>query len=150
MKKKILFIITLIMVITLTGCGKKTALTKEEFNERLINEGFVITEITKEINDSNIVYAAAVSSNDYQFEYHIYKNNDACKKSFNSNKKAFESGKTKKDKEKIVNGENYDKYSITSFDEYKSITRVDNTFVYASLNVENKDSFNKALKALGY
>lgn len=150
MKKKILFIVTLIMIITLTGCGKKTALTKEEFNEKLISEGFIITEITKEINDSNIIYAAAVSNNDYQFEYHIYKNNDACKKSFNSNKKALGSGKSKKDKENIKNGENYSKYSITSSEEYKSITRVDNTFVYASLNIENKDSFNKVLKALKY
>lgn len=150
MKKIILGIITIFIMLLLTGCGNRKALTNNEFSEILGLEGFAITDVTALMEDENIEVLAAANNNNYQLEYHIYKTTAAAKKAYEGNKKSFETYKKGNNKEKSLSGNNYDKYTLELSDEYKVVSRIDNTLVYASINLEYKKDLNIILDKLGY
>lgn len=150
MRKIILGIITILIILSLTGCGNKKALTNNEFSEILGVEGFAVTDVTTLMEDENIEVLAAANNNNYQLEYHIYKTKEAAKKAYEGNKKSFATYKKNNNKEKNVTGNNYEKYTLELSDEYKVVSRIDNTLVYASISLEYKKDLNNILDKLGY
>ena len=150
MKKIALICIMVMSVFSLTGCGSKTALTSDEFNKILGDEGFAITDVTSQMEDSNIEVIAAANNGKYQLEYHVYKTNEAAKKAYDGNEKSFKSYKKSNSKEKEIQTSSYDKYTLELSDEYKVISRIDNKLVYASISLEYKKDLDKLLDKLGY
>lgn len=150
MKKKVLFLIMITIILTLTGCGNKKALNSDGFSSELGKEGFSVTDVTYSMEDKNVEFVGVANNGNYQIEYHIYKSEESAKKAYEGNKKAFKNYKKKDSKEKENSGANYDKYTLELSDEYKVVSRNENTLVYASINLEYKKNLNNVLNKIGY
>lgn len=147
MKRFLSIFIMMLIVFILSACGNKKALSKSEISNKLSHNGFIITDVTNQIEDSNISYVSSANNNKFQLEYYVFVDENMAKKAYESNKESFEENKTK-GKEK--NNGTYQKYTQQLSDTYNLISRVDNTLIYSSVNIEYKKDLNKIIKELGY
>ena len=148
MKKYIKIVIVLLVVLILTGCGaKKTALNQKQITDKLYKLEFFVDDNTKLMEDSTMRTALSAYNSKYQIEYYIFKDEKRAKEAFQDNKKYFDNN-GKKGKEKTK--ENYSKYVQELSDTYNVLTRVDNTLLYISSNIEYKSDIKKVLKELNY
>ena len=148
MKKYIKIVIVLLVVLILTGCGdKKTALNQKQITDKLYKLEFFVDDNTKLMEDSTTRTALSAYNSKYQIEYYIFKDEKRAKEAFQDNKKYFDNN-GKKGKEKTK--ENYSKYVQELSDTYNVLTRVDNTLLYISSNIEYKSDIKKVLKELNY
>lgn len=147
MKRFFRIFIFVFMALMLSACGDKKALTSSEITAKLSNNGFSITDVTSQMEDKSISYVASANNGRFQIEYYVFASEEDAKKAYKNNKESFESNKTK-GKEKT--GESYEKYTQKLSDTYNLITRVDNTLLYSSVNIEYKGDLNKVIKDLGY
>ena len=148
MKKIIKFLVVIAILVTLCGCGKKEALTDNELKDKLSKMGFNLNNITDSMEDSNISVVRTANNRKYQIEYYVFKSSDTAKTAYENNMKMFEENKKYKGKKK--NGDNYNKYIQKTDDYYNVVTRIDNTLIYASVNIDYKGDVNKVLNKLGY
>ena len=147
MKRFLNLFVLILLVVILSACTKKKALSTKEISDKLSNNGFIITDVTNQMEDSNINYVASANNGKFQIEYYVFVDVDNAKKAYESNKASFENNKTKgKEKE----AETYQKYTQELSDTYNLIARIDNTLIYSSVNIEYKKVLNKVIKDLGY
>lgn len=148
--KRIFKLFTFIfLIILLSGCGKeKVALSKEEFAEKLGEQGFIVSDVTTQIEDENITFVASASNNLYQIEVYVFKDDNYAKEAYKTNKESFVNLTNEKGKEKT--NDNYEKYTQSLSDTYNMVVRLDNTLVYSSVNKEYKKSLDKVIKNIGY
>ncbi len=139
----ILFLISLL----LTACGEKKTLTADQVSSKLSSNGFTVIDVTNQMEDKNISYVVSANNGRFQIEYYVFVSEEEAKKAYESNKIGFESNKNK-GKEKT--GETYQKYTRQLSDTYNLLTRVNNTLLYSSVNIEYKKDLNKVIKDLGY
>ena len=148
MKKYIKIVIVLLVVLILTGCeDKKTALNQKQITDKLYKLEFFVDDNTKLMEDSTMRTALSAYNSKYQIEYYIFKDEKRAKEAFQDNKKYFDNN-GKKGKEKTK--KNYSKYVQELSDTYNVLTRVDNTLLYISSNIEYKSNIKKVLKELNY
>lgn len=147
MKRFFLVCVLFLIGLLLTACGDKKALTVDQVSSKLFSNGFTITDVTNQMEDKSISYVASANNGRFQIEYYVFVSEEEAKKAYEGNKTGFESNKNK-GKEKI--GETYQKYTQQLSDTYNLITRVDNTLLYSSVNIEYKKDLNKVIKDLGY
>ncbi len=148
MKKILKFLVVIAILVTLCGCGKKEALTDKELKDKLSNMGFNLHDITDSMEDSNISVVRTANNRKYQIEYYVFKSADTAKTAYENNMKMFEENKKYKGKKK--SNDNYNKYIQKTDDYYNVITRIDNTLIYVSVNIDYKNDVNKVLNKLGY
>lgn len=154
MKKKILYVLTLMVVtLTLTGCGNKKAITIDEYKDIMSTNSFVLNDAKNRISvNSNIkdIYIAANPKDNYQIEFYVLESVDTAKTFFSENKTRFskEVGKNKiETKSKKGNSE---KYTVTSLGQYRLVSRIENTVIYLDTRESNKKKVDEILKELGY
>ena len=154
MKKKILYVLTLMVVtLTLTGCGNKKAITIDEYKDIMSTNFFVLNNAKNRVSvNSNIkdVYIAANPKDNYQIEFYVLESVDTAKTFFSENKTRFskEVGKNKiETKSKKGNSE---KYTVTSLGQYRLVSRIENTVIYLDTRESNKKKVDEILKELGY
>ncbi len=148
MKKKITKIFAFIaMIILLSACGEKKVLKTEDMVSKLSNNGFIVTDVTKQMEDPSVTYVASANNGKFQIEYYVFETKKQAKAAYTNNKKSFETNKTKG---KETSGDTYNKYVQELSDTYNVITRVDNTLLYASVNIEYKGTLKNVFKDLGY
>lgn len=148
MKKYIKILIIVSLVIFLTACsGPKKPLDKNTAMDLLANEGFVVSDNVSYMEDKTIKTALSGHNGKYQIEYYIFDSEKRAKEAYNGNKKSFDANE-KKAKEKKKDA--YNKYTQELTDTYNVLVRVDNTLIYASINIEYKKDLNKVLKELNY
>lgn len=154
MKKKILYVLTLMVVtVTLTGCGNKKAITIDEYKDIMSTNSFVLNNAKNRISvNSNIkdIYIAANPKDNYQIEFYVLESVDTAKTFFSENKTRFskEVGKNKiETKSKKGNSE---KYTVTSLGQYRLVSRIENTVIYLDTRESNKKKVDEILKELGY
>ncbi len=147
MKKFCKYITLILIVLVLSACGNKKALSKEEIVKKLSSNGFSITDVTNQMEDKNISYIASANNGMFQIEYYVFAKEDDAKKAYEGNKKSFESNKTK-GKEKVQ--DKYEKYTQQLSDTYNMIIRKDNTLLYSSINIKYKKDLKKVIKDLGF
>ena len=147
MKRFLNLFVLILLVVILSACTQKKAHSTKEISDKLSNNGFIITDVTNQKEDSNINYVASANNGKFQIEYYVFVDVDNAKKAYESNKASFENNKTKgKEKE----AETYQKYTQELSDTYNLIARIDNTLIYSSVNIEYKKVLNKVIKDLGY
>lgn len=148
--KKIFKLFTLMFLfILLSGCAnEKKALTKEEFTKKLTDQGFIVNDVTMQIEDENINFVASANNNLYQIEVYVFKDAKFAKDAYKTNKESFINLSKQKGSEKI--SDDYEKYTQSLTDTYNMVIRVDNTLVYSVVNKEYKKSLNKVIKNIGY
>lgn len=148
MKKVLTVVMIFVCLVTLTGCGKKVALSNEKMTSKLNELGFDVKDITDSMEDSNVNVVKTANNGKYQIEYYIFKSQETAKKAYDSNKKMLSA--SKKYKGKADNKDNYNKYVQETDSSYNSIIRIDNTLVYVSVNIDYKKNVKKVLNELGY
>lgn len=136
-----------LVLILISGCGDKKALNKGQITDKLSEEGFLITDITDRMEDKTILSVLVANNSDYNIEYYSFKDEKTAKEAYKNNKKAFENYKNNG---KETKKETYNKYKQELSDTYNLLVQVDNTLIYASVNIEYKNDLNKVLKNIGY
>lgn len=152
MKKKILALFILgVLLFTVTGCLDKKAITTEQFKKIAEKNNLIVTDVKNQFADFDYVYEAtvAVSPEGYQIEFYVLSDVTNAQGMYTKNKNRFESEDTSS-KKSVVNLNNYTKYTQQTKESYKVLSRIDNTMIYVSESVKNKDKINKILKELGY
>lgn len=148
MKKFLKIIIILLFICFSVGCSEnKKALTKKQITNKLSSMEFYVDDNTKLMEDSTIKTALSAYNGKYQIEYYIFKDKNRAEEAYSSNKKYFENNK-KNGKEKKK--DNYTKYTQELTDTYNVLTRVDNTLLYMSTNIEYKREVKNILKEINY
>ena len=143
--KKILIMI--LALFTLCACGVEKVKNEKDINNRLADEGFVVTDVTVQMNDKRISYVAAANNNKYQVEYYVFREATDAKEAYKGNVDSFNAS-GKKGKEKTKNG--YTIYTQKLSDKYSIVIRDNKILIYSSVNIEYKRDLNKVLNKLGY
>ena len=155
MKKKglILFsILGLICLFLTTGCGK-TAIEAEDFKVTMDGKGFKVIDATSQFVQQEFVkkvYVAMSSDSTYQIEFYEFAEESDGKTFFDTNKKDFENNKGKSSSEKLINLGNYNKYTLTSGENYQVVSRIGNTAIFVNNQKKYKEDINSIIDELGY
>ena len=153
MKRKLITTLCLLTLILVTGCQlSKKALTTDEFNNITSNNGLTPVDVKDQFQKYNVIKEAtiAVKQNEWQIEYYVLTDKENAKKMFNKNKNGFEKEYTSSKLNNNIEIGNYNKYTLETKEVYISLTRVDNTFLYADVPIKNKDEVVKLIKDLKY
>ncbi len=143
----IIFVCVLISAI-LVGCGEKTALTPDEFKTTLEGKGYTVTDTF--VEDTEKVFLAVNSTNEYQIEFFKVSTESQAMDAFNINKSDFDAQKGSVSSEMYVEMGNYAKYNLSTDTEYKVISRIDTTFIYVNAPVQFEDEIKTVLDSIGY
>lgn len=141
-------LLVLAILFTLTACGKKEEITVNDFNQIMREEGFYVTDISDEMEDTNISNVYTANNKEFQIEFYVFKSNDIAKQAYESNKDMFVQNKDYEGKEK--SDDDYNEYTQETEDYYNVLKRVGKTLLYASVNVDYKGDVKSAINKLGY
>ena len=144
MKKVLIMIFTLF---TLCACGVEKVKNEKDINERLGNEGFVVNDVTSQMNDKRISYVAAANNNKYQIEYYVFNETSDVNEAYQGNVESFNAN-GKKGTEKTKKG--YTIYIQKLSDKYSVVIKDGKILIYSSVNIEYKKDLKKVLNKLGY
>ena len=151
MKLRILFVYVLAAALLLTACGSKTALTNDQFIEKMESAGYQIADATEQFEEGAVeAVTIAFIDDKYQIEFYVLPSKDSAVASFNSNKSDFEQMKNSGSSTGEVNIGNHNYYGLTTDEGYYVVSRVDNTMIYVNSSAEYKDEIKEVLKVLGY
>ena len=158
MKKKvsiILLISFIVGIILLAGLFiiknlKKQVLSVDEFISKLEAKEYILKDITREYNYDYVknVYSAEYLNNWY-LNFIQLDNDSNSIKLFDNHYNNYKDVSGPKSMT-LVNGLNYNIFTLTTSDYYMYICRVDNTIIYSKANKEYKDEIKEIAKELGY
>lgn len=151
--KKITFaVLCMLLMFTLTGCGSKTAITNDEFINKVESHSLTTTDVTSQYSSYDYVKSATVaqSSSDWQIEFYVLDDENYATSMFNTNQSTFESYKGSASSESSASMGNYATYTLTSNGYYMHLCRIDNTLLYVRVNDTYKDTVKDIIKDLGY
>lgn len=152
--KKIKVLLLIILVVLLSACGiKKEAIDEEEFNRIMTKEGFRISNVYQQVVGYGYfddAYIAVEKDGKYQIEYYELDEDSNALNFYNANKKIFEASKTDNSIYTNVDLPDNSKYTLTTKDSYKVISRIEDTVVYLDVDKKYKNEVNNILKKLGY
>lgn len=152
MKKKIvLFSVIFSLLLILTGCGNKKAITPQEFVSIAQANNYNVSDATNQFSGYGQVREVKIASNyDYQIEFYVLNSESDAKSMYEYNKSLFEAYKVSNYSESHVDLNNYSTYSLQSSGYYMFLSRIDNTLVYVKEPVEYKSNIDEFIKKLGY
>ena len=133
--KKFSLLLVILTTLILFGCSKRVALSANEFKEYEYIKGAYLG-VSHDVN--------------YQVEFYTFDDEKGAKEFYKLNKEIFESSADNNHLYTNVDSKNYSKYTLTTDDKYKSITRIDNTVMYSDSLKTYKKDVEKLIKKLGY
>ena len=159
----IVLILIIVAIIVICGVGiafflinkykNKEPITASEFKEKMENDDYEVFDVTNQNNLYEFIenaYVALKEKNKYQIEFYITDKEENAVFLFNNNKRKIEEYKTAKYSETKVDIGNNSKYTLTTEDTYKAISRIGNTMIYANVDKEYKEKVKEILEELGY
>ena len=154
MKKKIISIslICMLLLLSLTGCTKKTAITTENFKSIAQSHNYSITNAKSQYSAYNYITEATIAgiNNQWQVEFFVLESEADAKSMFETNKTIFQNSKGSVSTEKSTNLGNHSLYSLTSNGFYMYLSRIDNTLLYVKVSETYKDTIKDFIKELKY
>lgn len=153
MKKKILmmFAVLSMMILALAGCGKKTAVTPEQFKSSMESRGYQVQDATEQFPEGSGVDKVYIAlKDDYQIEFYQVETAEQAKLAFSQNKADFQALKGSSDLETNVESDQSSKYTLKTNGMYMVISRIDNTFIYVNADGKVKQEIEEVLKELDY
>lgn len=93
---------------------------------------------------------AYITNGAYTIDFYILENTSKAEALFQDEKSTFEASKDGKTIENSIKIGNHESYELTTNLMYMYTCRVDNTLLYISANVEDKDEIKSLVKKLGY
>ncbi len=141
----------MVMLVGLTACSKKTAISVEEFNDILESKGCTIEDATGQLAPESITAISLALSDDYQIEFYEFVDNETATAVFLENKTIFEghtgSGASAEITKNIMN---YSYYSVSTSSTFYMLAQIDNTMLFVEADVAYKDEIVEIVKELGY
>lgn len=153
MKKK-LFLLPLLVIslLLLTGCSKK-AITIENFTSSFDTNKYTVGEYESGQIDTiieGLERGAYATNGAFVINFYALNNKAQAIDLFKIYKEEFSAQEAEETKEYKVKANNYEIYELTTDIMYNYISRVDNTLLYVSANIEDKDEAKSIVKAIGY
>lgn len=145
--------LSFLVLLTVTGCGNKTAISADDFKTKLEDKGYTVQDATDQMNgveEIKKVYIAIDADEKYQIEFYELNNEDNASVFFNENKEKFEKTKSSTNSETSSSMGNYSKYALTTNGTYKAVSRVGRTVIYIDVEDDNKSKVQSILKELDY
>lgn len=154
MKKKLFSIslICMLLLVSLTGCTKKTVITTEHFKSIAQSHNYILTDATNQYASYGYIKEATIASidSDSQVEFYVLDTEENAKYMFTLNKTKFESSKGSASTEKSFELGNHASYTLNSNDSYMYLSRIDNTLIYVNVPSESKDTVKSFVDELKY
>lgn len=160
MKKVIkLIIMTILIIFIILGIKfiilnkAKPSLTAEEFKQTMEEKDFTILNITSKYSDYDYVkevYAAVDNNSTYEIDFYLLSDISHGKEFYNIMKDNLKSSKNKGDRKKGSDYSYYGKYILYSKDQYRQISRVNDTIISIDVRTKYKDELLNLLNDLGY
>ncbi|MCI8961511.1 MAG: hypothetical protein HFJ18_01110 [Clostridia bacterium] len=125
----------------------------ESFRNVMQEKGYIVMDAKNQFaNYSKIekVYIATNESYSYQIEFYQISDDAYATSFYNNNKSKFEALKTENSVETNNDLENHSKYTLTTDDKYKAVSKVNNNIIYLDVKTEYKDTVQKILEELGF
>ena len=152
MKNIKLLLISIFMILMLTGCTEKTAITTKEFVSHAHAYTYEPYNIIEQYSQfEHIKEATLVRGREgWQIEYYVLTDSNSADSMFITNKNKFEKSKGNTSKSVNTSGTNYNTYMLETNGTYKYISRVDNTLLYVDENIDYKNEIKEFIEELGY
>ncbi len=160
MNKKTIIIVIIIWIIAALLVGvvalaskTKPSISATEFSTIMNSKGYKITDASEQFAQYEYVTNAYIAGNkslNYQIEFYELSDDTMAKSFFNQNKTNFENQKESVSAETNVNGKNYSKYTLTTGNKYKVLSRIDNTVIYLDVDNSYKEEVKNILSELRY
>ena len=129
-----------IMLLFLTGCGNKKAITTNDFINVTESNGYKIIDAKDQFDYDYIKEATIAVKDEYKMEFYVLDSKNSAIKMFDNNKSIFESYKMGLSKEASTDFGNSSTYSLSSNGYYMYLSRVDNTLLFIRVKDIYKDS----------
>lgn len=152
MKKVICCLFLVFCAISLSGCGKKKALTVDEVKSIVKKDGYSVNNNKSQYADySDIEEALVVFNKDkVQFEFYVLNNEDNAEYMFDENVKGVSAEKAIGATETKNNGSNYHQYTLLSNGTYTYISQIDKTVLFATVEEDDSAYIMNIVNKLGY
>lgn len=151
MKRKILLIFSLFSILlTLTGCGDKTATSTSDFTSTMEGKDFTVQDATDQFEKDVVEEVTIALNENYQIEFYNTPDESKAISAFNHNKGTFESASSSGKVETNVSIGNHSKYTLKSGGQYMVISRIDDTFIYLNVDEKYESEIDDILDDLDY
>lgn len=140
-------------VVIINKNKNKESITANEFKDKMEDMNYIIVDAKNQFEEYDYiekVYLAVPEDYEYQIEFYEMDREEQAITFYNHNKDIFESYKSSISSETSVNIGNNAKYTLTTEDEYRLLSRIDNTVIYVHVDKEYKDKIKETLKEIGY
>ena len=152
-KSLLAILIGVLLIVALTGCFSKQALTSDEFSSKMQGLGFSIVDASaqySQFDHINKVLLAVDPTTSFQIEFYDINSDSNALGVYNTNFSTMENSRGSSSSYSTVSMGNYNRATQESNGEYWVLSRVSSTFVYVHSDVANKASINSALDTIGY
>lgn len=152
--KKIKILLILVLTCFLCACSNnKNSIDEDEFKSIMRDNNYYVVNVKEQFIDYDYIkeaYIAKDSNNNFQIEFYILEDEANALAFYNYNKDIFEAQKTNISLYTNVDIGNNNKYTLTTDDSYKVLSRIDDTAIYIDVDKKYKSEINDILKKLGY
>jgi len=152
--KKIKTLMLVVLVVLISACSsKKEAIDVDRFKEVMRDNSYYVVNSKEQFSEYDYIiesYIAINSDKTFQIEFYKLSDVDNSIAFYNYNKDIFDASKTSNSVYTDINLNNNSKYTLTTDDSYKVLSRIDDTVVYVNTNKEHKDDIKSILKKIGY
>lgn len=152
--KKIKTLVLSILVVLLSACSlNKEAIDVDKFKEKMRDKDYYVVNSKEQFSEYDYIidsYIAINSDKTYQIEFYKLLDIDNSLAFYNYNKDIFDASRTSNSTYTDINLSNNNKYTLSTEDSYKVLSRIDDTVIYVNTDIKYKDEINSILKNLGY
>lgn len=140
-------------VVIITKNLNKEPITAHDFKDKMEYKDFEIIDAIDQFEDYDYIEKAYIAlEEDYEYKIEFYKldEEDDAIRFYNINKEVFDDSKGSSSAETSVSMGNNSKYTLKTKDEYKVVSRIENTVMYADVDEKYEDEVKEILKEMGY
>ena len=158
------FILAFVAVLVIAGIIVGVVIVNKNLNKEPISAGdfkdimedkdFEIVDAMDQFEEYDEyikkAYIALEEDYDYQIEFYKLNEEDDAISFYKTNKEKFEDSKGSSLAEKSISMGNNSKYTLKTNDEYKVVSRIEDTVIYVDVDEKYEDEVKEILKEIGY
>lgn len=153
LKKIVGIVFCLFILFMVTGCSSKSPITTSEFKSKMEVHGYVVSDKKSEMLDYDYideVYVANSSDSTHFIEFYVLSDDRYATSFFEIKKSEFEKFEGSASSQVTVDLNDYTKYEVTVNNQYKLVSKIDNTVLYFDIPSSSKKIVKDIVKELGY
>lgn len=142
-------------VILLVNLNNKKPVSAKEFESIAKSNGYIVgidDQLENSYDYIENVRIAIDTEDNYQIDLYILTDDEYAKEIFENNKAMLDDVAKEEGNSSYreTSSSKYDGYSATTSESYLYVARIENTVVYANVNIEHQDEVQEFIKELGY